>query len=152
MAKRDLTGMRFGRLVALCDDGTRDKHKNVMWKCQCDCGNIAYVRTSFLTRKNRPTLSCGCLQKEAIKNKWKDEEFKQKHSDKMREVSKQLWQDEEFRRMHSDRMREAWEDVAYTGDTTLYVEMQKTVDEMNNGVSEIDALYNFGSRCIIPEI
>ena len=49
-------------------------------------------------------------------------------------------------------MREAWEDVAYTGDTTLYVEMQKTVDEMNNGVSEIDALYNFGSRCIIPEI
>lgn len=49
-------------------------------------------------------------------------------------------------------MREAWEDVAYTGNTTLYIEMQKTVDEMNNGVSEIDALINFGSRCIIPEI
>ena len=23
---------------------------------------------------------------------------------------------------------------------------------MNNGVSEIDAIYNFGTRCIIPEI
>ena len=30
--------------------------------------------------------------------------------------------------------------------------MQRCVDEMNNGVSEIDAMFNFGSRCIIPEI
>lgn len=49
-------------------------------------------------------------------------------------------------------MREAWEEVAYTGETTLYKEMQKAVDEMHNGVSEVDALFNFGSRCIIPEI
>lgn len=49
-------------------------------------------------------------------------------------------------------MREAWEEVAYTGETTLYKEMQITVDQMNNGVSEIDALFNFGTRCIIPEI
>lgn len=49
-------------------------------------------------------------------------------------------------------MREAWIEVAYTGETTLYKEMQKTVDEMNNGVSEVDALFNFGTRCIIPEI
>ncbi len=49
-------------------------------------------------------------------------------------------------------MREAWEEVAYTGETSLYKEMQRAVDEMNNGVSEIDALFNFGTRCIIPEI
>ena len=49
-------------------------------------------------------------------------------------------------------MREAWEEVAYTGETTLYIEMQKAVDEMHNGVSEVDALFNFGTRCIIPEI
>ncbi len=49
-------------------------------------------------------------------------------------------------------MREAWEDVAYNGDTTIYKEMQRSVEEMHNGVSEIDALYNFGSRCIISEI
>lgn len=49
-------------------------------------------------------------------------------------------------------MREAWEEVAFTGNSALYMEMQKSVDEMNNGVSEIDALFNFGTRCIIPEI
>lgn len=49
-------------------------------------------------------------------------------------------------------MREAWDEVAYTGDSELYIEMQKTVDEMKNGVSEVDALFNFGTRCIIPEI
>lgn len=49
-------------------------------------------------------------------------------------------------------MREAWEEVAFTGETTIYKEMQITVDEMNNGIPEIDALFNFGTRCIIPEI
>lgn len=49
-------------------------------------------------------------------------------------------------------MREAWEEVAYTGETTIYKEMQTAVNEMNNGVSEVDALFNFGTRCIIPEI
>lgn len=49
-------------------------------------------------------------------------------------------------------MREAWEEVAFTGESSLYKEMQRAVDEMNNGVSEIDAMFNFGSRCIIPEI
>jgi len=49
-------------------------------------------------------------------------------------------------------IREAWEEVAYTGDSVFYVEMQRAVDEMNNGYSEADALYNFGMRCIIPEI
>lgn len=49
-------------------------------------------------------------------------------------------------------MREAWEEVAQTGESALYAEMQRAVDEMNNGVSEVDALFNFGSRCIIPEI
>lgn len=49
-------------------------------------------------------------------------------------------------------IREAWEEVAYTGDTPFYLEMQKAVEEMKNGYSEADALYNFGMRCIIPEI
>lgn len=49
-------------------------------------------------------------------------------------------------------IREAWEEVAYTGESVFYVEMQKAVDDMNNGYSESDALYNFGMRCIIPEI
>ena len=49
-------------------------------------------------------------------------------------------------------MREAWEEVAYTGESTLYKEMQTAVDEMNNGIAEVEALFRFGTRCIIPEI
>lgn len=49
-------------------------------------------------------------------------------------------------------LREAWTEIAYTGETTIYKEMQTSVQEMNNGVSEIDAIFRFGKRCIIPEI
>lgn len=49
-------------------------------------------------------------------------------------------------------INEAWQEVASTGKTVIYVEMQKAVDEMNNGISNVDAFINFGSRCIIPEI
>ena len=48
--------------------------------------------------------------------------------------------------------REAWREVAETGDRTLYLEMQRTVDEMDNGYAEVDALYRFGTRCVVPEI
>lgn len=43
--------------------------------------------------------------------------------------------------------REAWEDIAHTGEGTVYEEMRNAIDEMNNGVSEIDAYLNFGNRC-----
>lgn len=43
--------------------------------------------------------------------------------------------------------REAWEEVAGTGEGTVYEEMHNAVVEMNNGVSEIDAYLNFGNRC-----
>lgn len=43
--------------------------------------------------------------------------------------------------------REAWEEIATGGEGTVYEEMRKTVDEMNNGESEINAYLNFGTRC-----
>ena len=49
-------------------------------------------------------------------------------------------------------LREAWQEVAFGGEGVIYAEMQTAVDEMNNGVADVDAIYNFGSRCIIPEI
>ena len=49
-------------------------------------------------------------------------------------------------------LREAWQEVAYGGEGVIYTEMRTAVNEMNNGVAEIDAVYNFGTRCIIPEI
>lgn len=52
----DLTGQRFGRLVALRI--TKRKGKRV-WLCQCDCGRLATSQTNQL-REGR--VSCGCLR------------------------------------------------------------------------------------------
>lgn len=49
-------------------------------------------------------------------------------------------------------LREAWEDVAYSEEGVIYDEMKTAVDEMRNGLSDIEAIRKFGSRCMIPEI
>ncbi len=49
-------------------------------------------------------------------------------------------------------MKEAWEKVAYTGESELYQEMQRVIVNMNNGMSEVDAYTEFGTRCTSPEI
>ena len=49
-------------------------------------------------------------------------------------------------------MRDAWKRVAYGGERVLYKEMQATVREMQNGVSDLDAYRNFAERCGIKEI
>lgn len=49
-------------------------------------------------------------------------------------------------------LREAWATVAQKGDTPLYLEMQRAVQEIENGMAERDAYYTFGIRCVIPEI
>lgn len=58
----DLTGQRFGRLVALEIAGKHVRGR-LPWKCLCDCGNEKVVRSSLLTNGN--TRSCGCLAKES---------------------------------------------------------------------------------------
>ncbi len=49
-------------------------------------------------------------------------------------------------------LREAWREVSMSEETELYMEMRKVNEEMDNGVAEIDALYNFANRCVTPEI
>lgn len=50
-------------------------------------------------------------------------------------------------------MREAWREIAYAGDeTVIYEEMRRSCEEMDNGVSESEAIRRFGIRCVIPEI
>jgi hypothetical protein len=57
---RDLTGQRFGRLVASCDTGER-KRGRVIWLCRCDCGREVSVRADNL--RSGSARSCGCLQR-----------------------------------------------------------------------------------------
>lgn len=56
---RDLTGQRFGKLVALKPTDLR-KNGQVIWECRCDCGNTVFKTTLELTRRSLP--SCGCVQ------------------------------------------------------------------------------------------
>lgn len=53
----DLTGQRFGKLVAQTQDG-RDAQGRVFWTCICDCGATKRVRTSHL--RNGSVTGCGC--------------------------------------------------------------------------------------------
>ena len=59
--KKDLTGQRFGRLIAVNPIGT-NKRGGVLWLCQCECGNTAIVPCESLTAGR--TKSCGCLKHE----------------------------------------------------------------------------------------
>jgi hypothetical protein len=57
----DLTGQRFGRLVAIRRVGKRNGF--YLWFCQCTCGESHVVRTDNL--RNGRISSCGCLLRES---------------------------------------------------------------------------------------
>jgi hypothetical protein len=61
----DLTGQRFGRLVAIRSVG-RKFGGNTYWLCRCDCGAEKEIRGSALRSKKPGTnvWSCGCGAKE----------------------------------------------------------------------------------------
>ena len=61
----DITGQRFGRLVAIKLIPKEERtwsNKERAWLCKCDCGNEVIVRQRNLLGK-RITKSCGCLRK-----------------------------------------------------------------------------------------
>ncbi|MBQ9001885.1 MAG: hypothetical protein IJ087_08540 [Eggerthellaceae bacterium] len=60
---KDLSGQRFGRLVALDPVGKNDRG-NMVWSCQCDCGNTCEATTYSLTSGRK--RSCGCLRSRAV--------------------------------------------------------------------------------------
>lgn len=61
MALIDLTGQRFGRLVAVKQVG-KNKSGYQLWLCKCDCGGESVA--NYHNLKNNHTQSCGCLRKE----------------------------------------------------------------------------------------
>ena len=57
----DLTGKQIGQLIVLERDENIQVPKNhrfIMWKCQCDCGNIVTISSDNLKRQK----SCGCIK------------------------------------------------------------------------------------------
>lgn len=59
----DLHDQRFGRLVVVARSPRRAK-SNVLWLCQCDCGNTHIVASQLL--RLGKTTSCGCLRAEGV--------------------------------------------------------------------------------------
>lgn len=56
----DITGVKFGRLLAIKKVGIINN--GALWACKCDCGNEKNVSLQHL--RNGDTQSCGCLAKE----------------------------------------------------------------------------------------
>ena len=68
--KKDLTGMRFGRLIVVSQTEDYIKpcgRRTAAWICKCDCGNTIRVVSSQLI--SHKTQSCGCLRKQKNKER-----------------------------------------------------------------------------------
>lgn len=77
MAKfEDITGQRYGRLVALsyvgqahCKSKKKYQTKSI-WLFSCDCGNVVERKVGHV--KKGDTRSCGCLKEERIQRMGKE--------------------------------------------------------------------------------
>ncbi len=61
---KDITNQRFERLVVLSQTN-RKINRNVVWNCQCDCGNTVEVKAGDL--QSGRVKSCGCLKRDTAR-------------------------------------------------------------------------------------
>lgn len=66
--KINLSGLRFGKLMVICE--AQKTSKTVKWLCVCDCGGRTESTTSNLRTGN--SMSCGCTNINRLKSKTKD--------------------------------------------------------------------------------
>lgn len=76
----DLTGQRFGRLVAVALTG-EIRHGYRVWRCQCDCGGSIDVPLLQLrvATGSTGTRSCGCLARELREKNFRPHMIKPRH-------------------------------------------------------------------------
>lgn len=63
--QRDITGMRFGKLVAI-EPTKRRAEGTVVWRCRCDCGGETLASLHQLCSGYKK--SCGCLSRPPLKD------------------------------------------------------------------------------------
>lgn len=61
--KKEIGGLRFGRLTVISDSEKR-RDKRVLWNCVCDCGGVKTVSGKHL--RAGLVRSCGCLLLEKL--------------------------------------------------------------------------------------
>ncbi len=59
----DVTGERYGRLVAL-EKLPYNQGRQVLWRWRCDCGNV--VAHALAAVRHGGTVSCGCYRDETL--------------------------------------------------------------------------------------
>lgn len=64
--RKDLTGMRFGKLVVTGSIGA-DKWRHTQWLCKCDCGGETISSNGHALRSG-DRKSCGCLKHDEAHN------------------------------------------------------------------------------------
>ena len=79
MRSVDLTGQKFGRLTVVRFDHKENGRKYYL--CQCDCGNFKIVSNHSLKSGN--TKSCGCLHKEILIQRNKDNRIHHPESERL---------------------------------------------------------------------
>lgn len=57
---KDLSGNRYGKLLAVKPNGEKNRRKSYIWECDCDCGNKKFIAAEHLTTGS--VKSCGCLK------------------------------------------------------------------------------------------
>ena len=65
MNKIDMRGKRTGRLTIIEESKKRNNEGRICWICKCDCGKLVEVDGKSL--RNGNTKSCGCLQKDRVR-------------------------------------------------------------------------------------
>lgn len=65
-ARVDITGSRFGWLVALEDMGTTANNGRAEWLCECGCGKRIITNAGYL--QDGQVTSCGCRRVKRLKS------------------------------------------------------------------------------------
>lgn len=60
--KINLIGQTYNKLTVIEETQKRDSSGCIIWKCQCECGNITFASSNALRSNHKK--SCGCLNKE----------------------------------------------------------------------------------------
>lgn len=112
ISNEEMIGKRFGRLVVeyrVEDHVTHSGAHYAKFHCKCDCGGACDVLKYSLTSGRQ--IGCGCVQRERIKEKWRDTEYRKRMSAEQSERSKNRIDDikktfAEARK--SEKFREKW--------------------------------------------
>ena len=65
---KDMTGLRFGRLVVL-SRAENNARQDAQWLCKCDCGSEKIIPGTQL--RQGKAFSCGCLKAEKASDRMK---------------------------------------------------------------------------------